>query len=72
MSFDLSSFPDWATGHRDRALAIVEKLAAGKEPIDGEEGYCTLCFEYIYTSITDHEPSCPYRLAVELMKERKP
>lgn len=56
----------------DRLWEIVARLAEGPEPVDGEIGYCTICTENLYTSITDHDAACAYRMAVEITNEKKP
>lgn len=45
---------------------IVRALADSDEPIDGEYGYCTLCYG---DELEDHLPTCPFRMAVKWVTE---
>ena len=55
-----------------RAMEIVEKLAA-KDVYDYEREGCNFCKRNmsITDEVTEHGEDCPYRLAVELVEERK-
>jgi hypothetical protein len=56
-------------GQAMRALAIVEKMAAAPSPID-DCGYCLWC-NGCGSKAEEHDSDCTYRLAVELIAERK-
>lgn len=46
-----------------RAESIVRRLGTGDAPLDGELGYCTLCYQNGERGT--HDPMCPWQLARE-------